>query len=140
MFRFIWKQNLENFLLTYSVVSVCFQTNISYISKNKRSYNAKPSANYFYVKTKTSVEFHICISVPLNPCVILIVGWNFQWRVLTSNLPLINYRTIWLVNCHGGIDISLGSKLNCHWRIWTSLRYSWLTGWQFRMTYNESRV
>ena len=27
--------------------------------------NAKPSAYYFYVKTKVSVDFQICISVPL---------------------------------------------------------------------------
>ena len=33
--------------------------------KNKRLSNAKPLAYYFYVKTKTSVELHICISVPL---------------------------------------------------------------------------
>ena len=37
-----------------------------HISKSKRSHNAKPSAYYFYVKTKVSVKFHICISVPLN--------------------------------------------------------------------------
>ena len=36
------------------------------MSKNKRSYNAKSSAYYFYVKTKISVEFSICISVPLR--------------------------------------------------------------------------
>ena len=49
----------------------------TYISKNKSdnannawiiclimSNNAKPSAYYFYVKTKISVEFRICINVP----------------------------------------------------------------------------
>ena len=37
-----------------------------YISKSKRSHNAKPAAYYFYVKTKISVEFHISISLPLR--------------------------------------------------------------------------
>ena len=35
-------------------------------SKIKSCCNAKPSANYFYVKTKISVDFQICISVPLK--------------------------------------------------------------------------
>ena len=34
--------------------------------KAKCYYNAKPSAYYFYVKTKISVDFQICISVPLS--------------------------------------------------------------------------
>ena len=59
------------YFLTYSIVSVCLQTNISYISgahnsKSKCCYNAKPSAYYFYVRTKISVDFQICISVPLT--------------------------------------------------------------------------
>ena len=33
--------------------------------KNKQFHNVKPSAYHFYMKTKISVEFHICISVPL---------------------------------------------------------------------------
>ena len=33
--------------------------------ESKFSYNAGPSAHYFFVKTKTSVDFQICISVPL---------------------------------------------------------------------------
>ena len=32
----------------------------------KSCYNAKPLAYYFYVKTKISIDFQICISVPLN--------------------------------------------------------------------------
>ena len=32
----------------------------------KYCYNAKPSADYFYVKTKISIDFQICISVPLT--------------------------------------------------------------------------
>ena len=38
----------------------------AYISKSKRCYNAKPSAYYFYMKTKISLDFHICIGVPLR--------------------------------------------------------------------------
>ena len=34
-------------------------------SKSKCCYNAKPLAYYFCVKTKMSVDFQICISVPL---------------------------------------------------------------------------
>ena len=47
---------------------VCKQTLI-YLGcawlKNKCCYNVKPSA-YFYVKTKISVDFQICISIPLT--------------------------------------------------------------------------
>ena len=32
----------------------------------KYCYNAKLSADYFYVKTKISIDFQICISVPLS--------------------------------------------------------------------------
>ena len=35
-------------------------------SKNKYCYNAKHSAYHLYVKTKISVDFQICISVPLT--------------------------------------------------------------------------
>ena len=47
-----------------------FVTNTSYIlgayiSKSKRCYNAKPLAYNFHLKTKISVDFHICISVTL---------------------------------------------------------------------------
>ena len=36
-----------------------------YISKSKQCYTAKPSAYHFYEKTKISVDFYICSSVPL---------------------------------------------------------------------------
>ena len=42
-----------------------------HISKSKRCDNAKPSTYYFYVKTKLSVDFRICISVPLRKGYIL---------------------------------------------------------------------
>ena len=35
-----------------------------YLKRN--CYNAKPSAYYFYMKTKIVVDFHICINVPSN--------------------------------------------------------------------------
>ena len=38
----------------------------AYISKSKRCWNAKLSVYYLYVKTKTSLDLYICISVPLN--------------------------------------------------------------------------
>ena len=36
------------------------------MSESKLCYNVKPSAHYFYVKTKILEDFHICISVPLT--------------------------------------------------------------------------
>ena len=36
-----------------------------YISKSKRCYNAKPSAYYFYMRTNITLNFCICISIPL---------------------------------------------------------------------------
>ena len=36
----------------------------------------KPSAYYLYVKTKISVNFQICISVPLKAAEHVIKGWN----------------------------------------------------------------
>ena len=36
------------------------------ISKKVNCYNAKPSALYFYLRTKKLEDFHICISVPLR--------------------------------------------------------------------------
>ena len=51
----------------------------AYISKNRRSYNAKSSAYYFYANTKISVEFRICISVPLSHCVKSVAIRSFIW-------------------------------------------------------------
>ena len=34
-----------------------------HISESKRCYNVIPSVHYFYVNTKMSVDFQICISV-----------------------------------------------------------------------------
>ena len=38
----------------------------AYIWKSKRFYNAKPSACYFYMRTKIPLNFRICISVSLS--------------------------------------------------------------------------
>ena len=38
----------------------------AYIPKSKRCYNVKPSAYYFYMRTKIPLNFHICISVTLS--------------------------------------------------------------------------
>ena len=52
----------------------------------------------------------------------MIVGLIFHWRIYTSYLPLVNYCMIRIANCHGRINMSLGSKLICHWSVWTLLR------------------
>ena len=59
-----WSRLLFNIFYCFCV----FVKNISHVScayiwKGKRGYNAKPSAYYFYVKTKISVDFCICITV-----------------------------------------------------------------------------
>ena len=36
-----------------------------YISKSEWFYNVKPSTYFFYMRTKISLNVHICISVPL---------------------------------------------------------------------------
>ena len=43
---------------------------LTHSSKSKCYFKAKPSAYYFYVKTKITADFQICISVPLtlNTC------------------------------------------------------------------------
>ena len=41
----------------------------AHISKSKQYYTEKPSAYYFYVKTKVLIDFHIYISVPLRTCI-----------------------------------------------------------------------
>ena len=53
-----------------------------YISKSKRRYNAKPSAHYFYMRTKIPLNVRICISVPLR----------IQWRLIFANVT----RYFWL--------------------------------------------
>ena len=50
----------------FMFVNKRFYISDAYMSKSQRCYNAKRSPYYFYVKTKISVDFHICISVPLN--------------------------------------------------------------------------
>ena len=48
----------------------------------------KPSAYYFYVKMKTLVDFHICISVfGLNGDLAAIKNWAFHWEI-SFNLDL----------------------------------------------------
>ena len=48
------------------VVNKHFINTDGYISKSKRCYNAKPSAYYFYMRKKITLNFHIYISVPLK--------------------------------------------------------------------------
>ena len=60
-------------------------------SKSKCYFNAKPSAYYFYVKTKISVDFQICTSVlqlmyrNSGSSWILCLDYNFS-RLLTQNV------------------------------------------------------
>ena len=62
-----WQEHTDILLSLY----VCKQTfhifpvRITLLYTHKCCYNAKPSAYFFYVKTKMSVDFQICISVPL---------------------------------------------------------------------------
>ena len=62
---------LKSRLIFILIVSECFQTNFShlsraYISKIKRCFNVKSSTYYFQVKKKIMADFQICLSVPLN--------------------------------------------------------------------------
>ena len=51
-------------------------------------YNAKPSAYYFYVKRKISVDFQICISVPLTPLSFKISLKDKSFHVSINSLGL----------------------------------------------------
>ena len=64
---FVFFLNKVAYLLKYSILSVCLQTNISFIenariSKTKNCLNVKT----FYVKAIISINLEICISVPLK--------------------------------------------------------------------------
>ena len=66
---------------------------VPYISESKQYYIAKPSAYYFYVKTKVLTDFHICISVPLRTCVFKhpLAGGAEGWRDLPCpEMSLLN--------------------------------------------------
>ena len=77
---FSWK---TGYFSTCFIISVCFQTNTLFISGTRisnshRCYHAKPSAYYFHVKTKISVDFQIYISVPSKAVLhtVTIILWN----------------------------------------------------------------
>ena len=56
------------------------------ISESKQCYNPKSLTYYLYVKTKISVDFHICISVPLKDCLMIMnyfVVWLTDYKHLT---------------------------------------------------------
>ena len=57
---------------------------LGYGSKSKCCYNAKPSAYYFHVKTKISVDFQISISVPLKE-VSIVFGETFLTLVCSKS-------------------------------------------------------
>ena len=68
---------------------VCKQiSNISRVAHNSKikcCYNAKPSAYYFYLKTKISVDFQICISVHLNHLLNAYLGATSLHELFHSN-------------------------------------------------------
>ena len=68
-------------------------------SKSKWCYNAELSAYYFYVKTKISIDFQICISVPLIANL-----QNQKWRkiinshfhlILISHVYISTFMSVW---------------------------------------------
>ena len=62
-----------------------------YISKSKPRYNTKTSAYYFYVRTKTQLNFPICISVPFDKATKKIPT---RFQVKTKYLSSSKCRTI----------------------------------------------
>ena len=67
----------------FSFVSASSLTNISYIwggyiSGSKRCYNAKFSVGYFYVKMNLSLDFKICIGIPLTFSYYTHVHYSYQ--------------------------------------------------------------
>ena len=51
--------------MTYSIVSVCLQTNVSHISNSERCYMSNLRGTIFYMKTNVLQDFHL-ISVLLR--------------------------------------------------------------------------
>ena len=53
-------------------------------SKSKCCFNAKLSAYCFYVKTKLTIDFQICISVPLSkkPCSVLSLARSIIYKIV----------------------------------------------------------
>ena len=47
-------------------------------------YNAKPLTYYFYVKTKTSVDFQNCINVPLTGWMNLVIACLVEYFKVTK--------------------------------------------------------
>ena len=57
----------------------------AYVSKSKRYYRAKPGAYYFYLKTKITVDFHICPNVRLIDSTFILLFWFFEKYILSKN-------------------------------------------------------
>ena len=62
----------------------------AYISKSKRYYNAKPSAYYFYMRTKIPLNFCICISIPLRAGRVVSQLDLMKLVKVTGNIPRAN--------------------------------------------------
>ena len=57
---------LKMFYCFFIFVNKHFINKGVYISKSKRCCNVKPSAYYFYTRTKIPLSFCICVSAPLG--------------------------------------------------------------------------
>ena len=64
-------------------------------SKSKCCYHAEPSAYYFYVKTNISIDFQICISVPLIKEVLMDMrysGFRKFYQNQMNGLPIFFFQ------------------------------------------------
>ena len=62
------------------------------ISQSKQFYNAKPSAYYFYMRTKILLNFGICVSVPLSsPKLSYYQQWKQRTGVDLASLQFLIY-------------------------------------------------
>ena len=129
MFEFIQKQYPENFVLknlkqaTFSHILLFLRVGKqtfhiisgAHNAKSKCCYDAKPSAYYFQVKTKISVDFQICISVPLK-------NGSCQKQSKIASSQMLQWSQILLElfnNCHGSFmrQLEIRSK-------WSQMYYS----------------
>ena len=88
----------------------------AYESEWQRCYNAKPSAYYFHVKPKISVDFRICISVPLFNPEQFIYDLNFDptasfWWVFLL-LIKVNSHNIFFLCLQYALKINIISESN----------------------------
>ena len=101
-FVFFLKSGLifERFCCFCMFVNKHFTNAGAYNSKSKRCLNAKHLAYYFYIKTKISLGFHICISVPL---IRLKLFLNFKLNIFFySNFNY--YALVWMFSSANSLN------------------------------------